>query len=283
MTDKLERPFLKWAGGKRQHIPWICQHLPKADQLVEPFVGAGAVFLNTEYDHYWLNDINPDLILLYRMIKRKKRRFIADASRLFVPSNNQAMRYYTLRERFNETDDDEERAGLFLYLNRHGYNGLCRYNSQGGFNVPFGRYKKPYFPQIELLHFIKKASRTTLTCLPYEKVFKRVSNRAVVYCDPPYVPLSRTANFTAYSQTPFTLKDQTKLATLAERAAACGVPVLINNHDLPYTRQLYQRACISSMQAKRVISRDAMSRQKVAELLAVFNRRPHGCDATAKP
>lgn len=95
------------------------------------------------------------------------------------------------------------RAVLFLYLNRHGYNGLCRYNLRGEFNVPFGRYKKPYFPEAELYHFAEKAQHAEFHCESYEECMKRADNRSVVYCDPPYAPLSSTANFTAYHTNSF--------------------------------------------------------------------------------
>lgn len=148
----LARPFLKWAGGKYRLLPAIAAHLPKASMLVEPFVGAGAVFLNLPFPRYQLNDINPDLIGVYRLLQQDSERFIRRAKRLFHPRNNTPERYYALRDRFNHSKSALERACLFLFLNRHGFNGLCRFNLAGGFNVPFGRYEKPYFPEKELLH-----------------------------------------------------------------------------------------------------------------------------------
>ena len=110
----------------------------------------GSVFLNTDYEAYLLTDINPDLIRFYNLLKYKPDQLILDARRLFAEEYNQSQEYYALRERFNATQDEYQRALMFLYLNRHGYNGLCRYNRKGGFNVPFGRYKRPHFPEAEL-------------------------------------------------------------------------------------------------------------------------------------
>ncbi len=121
--------------------------------MIEPFVGAGSVFLNTDYDHYLLADINPDLINLYNHLKDEPQRFIEDARALFQPEYNKKEVYLALRVEFNQCTDTYRRSLLFLYMNRHGFNGLCRYNKKGGFNVPFGSYKKPYFPEKEMVFF----------------------------------------------------------------------------------------------------------------------------------
>ena len=147
---KKYRAFLKWAGGKYPLLDDIKRHLPEGECLIEPFVGAGSVFLNTDYSRYVLSDINSDLISLYTTVKDKTDDYVSEARLLFTAEHNQAEVYYQLREEFNQSRDEFRRALLFLYLNRHGYNGLCRYNLRGEFNVPFGRYKKPYFPETEL-------------------------------------------------------------------------------------------------------------------------------------
>ncbi len=154
---KKNRAFLKWAGGKYPLLDDIKRHLPKGECLVEPFVGAGSVFLNTDFSRYILADINSDLISLYNIVKMRTDEYVQAARELFVPETNCAEVYYQFREEFNKSQDPFRRAVLFLYLNRYGYNGLCRYNLRGEFNVPFGRYKKPYFPEAELYHFAEKA------------------------------------------------------------------------------------------------------------------------------
>lgn len=145
---KKNRAFLKWAGGKFPLLDDIKKHLPEGECLIEPFVGAGSVFLNTDFSRYILADINSDLIGLYNIVKLRTDEYVAAAREMFTPENNVAERYYLYRDEFNQSQDPLRRAVLFLYLNRHGYNGLCRYNLRGEFNVPFGRYKKPYFPKL---------------------------------------------------------------------------------------------------------------------------------------
>ena len=195
---KKNRAFLKWAGGKYPLMEDIRRHLPQGDCLIEPFVGAGSVFLNTDYERYHLADINSDLINLYNIVKHRSAAFIEDARRLFSPEGNTSECYYQRRIAFNASRDAYERALLFLYLNRHGYNGLCRYNLRGEFNVPFGRYRKPYFPEAELLWFAERAQKATFVCESYDVTLTNAQAGSVVYCDPPYAPLSATANFTAY-------------------------------------------------------------------------------------
>ncbi|RAJ96386.1 Dam family site-specific DNA-(adenine-N6)-methyltransferase [Aliidiomarina maris] len=271
---KKQRAFLKWAGGKYSLVEAINRVLPPADKLIEPFVGAGSVFLNTDYDDYLLNDINADLINLYQIVKRRPKTFIQDAREYFTPRHNNADAFYALRREFNATDDIYERSLLFLYLNRHGYNGLCRYNSSGKFNVPFGKYKKPYYPEAELEFFAEKAKRATFTCQPFQNSFRRARKGQVIYCDPPYLPLSPTASFTSYASGGFSLDEQAILAKKAQHAAfKRGISVLISNHDTGLSRLYYQQAELTPLQVSRYISQKGDSRNKVAELLAYYPAR----------
>lgn len=278
MTKK-NRAFLKWAGGKYNLIEPITALLPEGNKLVEPFVGAGSVFLNTDYPRYVLNDVNPDLIALFKTIKRRPQTFIHDARKLFTEHNNSDEAYYALRRAFNTTTDSYQRSLLFLYLNRHGYNGLCRYNRSGQFNVPFGSYRKPYFPEQEIEFFAAKAQRAVFTCLSFEKVFRRARKGDVVYCDPPYAPLTATANFTSYATAGFSLDQQHELARRAAHTAhKRGIPVLISNHDTDLTRLLYADADLQSLQVARFISPKADGRTKVAELLALYTSKPRAAN-----
>jgi DNA adenine methylase len=268
---KKNRAFLKWAGGKYPLIDDIKRYLPAGSCLIEPFVGAGSVFLNTDYESYILADINKDLIHLYNIVKTRTEDFVRDAREMFTAQFNCSDSFYALRDEFNQCDDVYRRSVLFLYLNRHGYNGLCRYNLSGGFNVPFGRYKKPYFPEDELHWFAEKARYATFVCESYRDTLTRLPDNAVVYCDPPYVPLSATANFTAYHSNSFSLADQQELARLAEYVACeQKVPVLISNHDTALTRQWYAKAELYNVSVRRMISSNARQRGKVSEILALY-------------
>lgn len=272
MPQSKHRAFLKWAGGKYSLIEKINKELPKAKVLVEPFVGAGSVFLNSEFEAYHLNDINEDLINLYKILQTDSTHFITEAEPYFTPQFNQEAVFYQQRERFNDSTDPFERSVLFLYLNRHGYNGLCRYNLSGKFNVPFGRYKAPYFPKKELQHFAQKAARATFTCLPFQQVMLQSPEDSVIYCDPPYAPVSETAYFTSYAKQGFSLDLQEELAELALHVSEkLGRFVLVSNHDTPFTRRIYKPAKLRKLSVARFISQNGDNRKKVAELLAVYN------------
>ncbi len=267
------RPFLKWAGNKFRIIDRVKRKLPEGKRLVEPFTGSGAVFLNTEYDEYLLCDSNRDLIELYTILRDEGDAFIEEARRYFCGKYNNEENYYELREEFNAARSHEKRAALFLFLNRHGYNGLCRYNSRGRFNVPFGRYKRPYFPEKELRAFHLKAQRAEFQHAGFEHSMAQTRTGDVVYCDPPYVPLSASANFTSYSAGGFSMEQQQQLAELAQKNAARGIPVVISNHSTELTRRIYREAggdCGRAFSVQRYISCNGSRRNKASELLALF-------------
>ena len=196
--------------------------------------------------------------------------FIEQCKLFFCPENNASLRYYELREQFNQCTNVRERAALFLYLNRHGYNGLCRYNKQGVYNVPFGRYSKPYFPEEEMLFFHKKSQNATFIHSDFRETFKLALVGDLIYCDPPYVPLIQTSNFSSYTHTTFGEKEQIILASLAQETAARGITVIISNHDTPFTREHYEKADLKSFEVKRYISCNASQRAPAKELLAIF-------------
>ncbi len=265
------RPFLKWAGGKYRVLPHILPHFARGERYIEPFAGSCAVALNTDYAHYLLYDGNTDLIDLYNTIIAHKDTFIRAVHNVFIPENNISNRFYTLRHTFNTTDDSFLKSVLFVYLNRHAFNGLCRYNRSGGFNAPFGKYKKPYMPIKEITHFADVLHTATFTAQDFRDTFAQVQRGDIVYCDPPYVPLSETANFTAYAQQGFTLQDQQNLADCARHAQRQGAKVYISNNDTPITRELYKHARIIAFETNRIISANASSRGKVREILAIYD------------
>ncbi len=237
---------------------------------MSPFVGAGAVFLNVNAEQHILNDINPDLIHLYQLIKTEGQTFIDYASQFFIKENNQKNRYYDLRAEFNDSSDILLRSALFLYLNKHGYNGLCRYNQKGGYNVPFGQYKSPKFPTEALLFFHQKSQHAQFTCQDYRQTLNNLAKGSVVYCDPPYTPISKSASFTQYSGNIFTWQDQQDLAQMARALSKKGISVLVSNHDVKALREIYHGARLHSFPAARTISCNINKRKPVKELLALF-------------
>lgn len=261
------RTVLKWAGSKIRIMDVLKQHLPKGRRLVEPFAGSCAVMMNTDYSEYLIADINPDLINLYQKIKDDVEGFINYARDFFALCNS-AESYYSIRADFNLSSDSEERAAMFLYLNRHCYNGLCRYNQSGGFNVPYGKYKAPYFPENEIRAFAEKAKRATFVCCSFDESLEMVLPGDVIYCDPPYMPASATANFTSYSTEAFGGLEHHQLSadllTLAER----GYPVIASNSDTRESRGLYGKFNIVSFDAPRSIGASACSIKSAPEIIA---------------
>lgn len=265
------KPFLKWAGSKYRVLPQIRAVLPAGSKLIEPFCGSAAVALNVDYSTYMMNDFNPDLVRLYQILCAEGTHFIERCRTLFQPETNHRDAYYAFRDEYNETQDAAHKAALFLYLNRHAYNGLYRTNRRGKHNVPFGRYVHPYFPEQEMLAFYNRFRGTPFLNVDFEVVMRMAKPGDVIYGDPPYVPLTKTANFTAYQAGGFTLENQVRLARVAQDMANQGVTVVISNHDTPYTRDLYRQATLTAFTVQRMISRDASNRRRAAELLAVYS------------
>lgn len=262
------KPFLKWAGGKSKLVPILKEYLGKESRLVEPFVGSGAVFMGTDFEEYLLSDCNPDLIGLFNNIRNYPDELIEQVKNIFTERFNTEQMYYQLRVEFNSLkSEDIRKSVLFIYLNKHCFNGLCRYNSKGFFNVPYGRYPSPSAPVKELEMFSAKCIKAKFVCADFSKIFEMVREGDVVYCDPPYAPLSPSSNFTAYSKGGFNEEEQLNLAKLAELSKA---KVVISNHDTEFTRKIYSNAVIHEIQVQRSISSKSASRRRVGELIAVF-------------
>ncbi|MCJ8349671.1 Dam family site-specific DNA-(adenine-N6)-methyltransferase [Moritella sp.] len=269
------RSPLKWAGGKKKLADNIKQLLPSKGKgrLIEPFVGGGSVFLNSDFDEYLLLDMNKDLINLFNILKSDSFNFITEAEHYFQSEYNTAEQYYELRAKFNKSNDPFFRSLIFLYMNRHGYNGLCRYNKSGGYNVPFGRYKKPYFPKMELEFFAKKSQRALFIQGDFDVAFNLAKSGDAIYCDPPYSPINRTSNFTSYAGNTFDDDDQIRLVKCAEAAKNKNIPTLISNHDTEFTREIYSGAkTLSKLKVHRSISSKGHGRVKVFELMVLYEK-----------
>ena len=272
----MNKTFLKWAGNKTKVLPHLIPHIGTPNRYCEPFGGSLAVALNVEAEEYILNDVNKDLIAIYQNLTNSNdEEFIKSCEELFLNENNNKEKYLELRKQFNESKSSKERAKLFIYLNRHCFNGLSRYNKKGKFNVPFGRYDSPSCPSKEMMNFrelfsTKKLVRFTSLSFENPLLYERLQSGDVVYFDPPYVPVSDTANFTSYSTEGFTQRQQIELAQLAESLASKGIKVIISNHDVQITRELYNNAKIYPIQVSRTISAKGDSRKKANELIAVY-------------
>lgn len=274
----LTNHFLHWAGGKAKLVPLLSSLIDfnRYTKIMEPFAGTGALSFACadKVDQIILNDANDDLMTMYRSIKGDVEDFIKLAREYFSEDYNTPEAYYRIRNCFNANKRDylNVRIGaVFLYLNRFGYNGLCRYNKKGEFNVPFRHnHKLPNFPEAEIRDIAEKLKKTNLMCSDFYNLVDLTTSDFVVYLDPPYVPLSETSNFTGYCGT-FDMHDQELVAQFARNAQKNGALVLISNHDLPVTRELYHDASeIITTDARRMISCKGDKREVVKELIAIY-------------
>jgi DNA adenine methylase len=274
------KPFLKWAGGKSRLALQIASYLPPSSRLVEPFAGSGAVFMGVERQSYLIADVNEDLFHLYGTLRQHGQAFIDECRALFLPENNFVEPFMALREEFNRTImGDRRRAVIFVYLNRHCFNGLCRYNSTGGFNVPFGR-GTPHFPELEMRAFAEKARIADIRCQDFMTTLSEAREGDVVYCDPPYDRLSETASFDAYAKGGFSNAQQKQIADACEGLRQRGIASIISNHATDYTKRLYN-GCTEILyhDVRRSIAGNGSRRNKAAELFAVY--LPDGCTVPA--
>jgi len=262
---------LKWVGSKVRLMPQLRHHLPEGKRLVEPFAGSCAVMMNTEYDEYLIADVNHDLVNLYKVMAYHTDAFLNELEILFSAGSlgdeeSRAVYYYAVRDEFNLSGkasgtESAEAAARFMFLNRHCFNGLCRYNRRGQFNVPFGKYKKPYFPADEIRAFAEKAKRATFITAHYAETLDLVRDGDVVYCDPPY--LTESGNFTSYTEGGFSHMDQGRLARRLRRLAQKGVSVVASNSDVETVHYLYAGFEVVRVNAHRSVGAAAAS-QNVA-------------------
>jgi DNA adenine methylase len=273
MGDPLVKPFLKWAGGKRQLLPEIRKYLSlkEGSTYYEPFVGAGAVFFDLQPAKAVINDSNAELIAAYHAIAESAEELIA----LLEDHKKRDGGDYYYRVRAQDRDaayrhmGAAEKAARLIYLNKTCYNGLYRVNSRGWFNVPRGRQANPAICEPELLralHRYLRKGRITILSGDFASAVQTANARSFVYFDPPYHS-GDTAGFTGYRPGGFGEGEQRRLRDVFAELAGRGVPCLESNADTPFIRNLYRRFEIISVQAKRAINSDCRRRGAVGEVL----------------
>lgn len=272
-TKNRKLVLLKWPGGKSKLAEKIFSMKENKKTLIEPFMGSGSVFLNIgfEFEKYVGNDNNSDLILLFNEIKKDPSKILKEARDLFRDGNDKAF-YNNKRDCFNNLDKkDPFRAVLFLYLNRHGFNGLCRYAiKKGNYNVPFGNYLKPYFPEREILEFnkISNSIECEFLCSDFSSVFSEASN-SLIYSDPPFLELSKTASFKNYSGSKFTNRDDSQLNNLCFDAVSRNNISIVSNHFTENVLEIYNKhSSYEVFESKRNIS--CKERKPVKEILMLY-------------
>jgi DNA adenine methylase len=260
------RPFLKWAGSKRQLLAQFQNHLPaRYGRFIEPFVGSGALFFHLRPRRALLADNNARLVRTYRGLRDEPERVIA----LLASYPHERGFYEELRARDVDAEDDAAVAAWMIYLNKTGYNGLYRVNSKNRFNVPFGRYKAPNVCDAPNLRACAAAlAGVEIELSDFETAARRARKGDLVYFDPPYVPLSTTSSFTAYTHEGFGDAEQQRLRDVALELKRRGVQVLLSNSAARRVYELYGDDFeLVEVQARRSINTRADRRGRITELL----------------
>lgn len=259
------KPPVKWAGGKGQLLPQLAPLFPKGfGTYHEPFVGGGAVFFHLLPERAVLIDNNPDLINFYLVVRDRLEELLAHAR----GHRNEKEYYYQVRALDPETLGPVERASRFLFLNKTAYNGLWRVNKQGKHNVPFGRYKNPKIVDEENLRRVRAALQKAEILLgDFSLVLEYARPGDFVYFDPPYNPLSDTANFAEYTMEGFGPEDQERLCRVFRELDRRGCFLMLSNSDSALIWQLYEGFDIRRVWAKRAINSRPEGRGPIAELV----------------
>jgi DNA adenine methylase len=271
VKNQLVQPVVKWVGGKRQLLPNINKYIPsRMSTYYEPFLGGGAVLFSLQPKKAVVNDFNEELINVYTVIKNNVDDLIEDLSK----HKNEEEYFYKIRG-LDRTDEyknlsDIQKASRFIYLNKTCFNGLYRVNSQGYFNTPFGRYKNPNIVNGDVLKTVSNYfNHNTITFLngDFGDCVKGARKGAFVYFDPPYDPLTETANFTGYTLAGFSRDDQKRLKLLCDKLNDKSVKFLLSNAKTDFIVDLYKDYIIETVGAKRAINSDGNKRGEVDEVL----------------
>ena len=295
------KPFVKWAGGKKQLLMEFNGRLPThlkesgtIKRYVEPFVGGGAMFFYLK-KHYFIGesiilDINRELVMAYQAIKDDHKSLITllkdiEDDHLSKDEDGRKKNYYKIREIYNSEGhnfDFEnyntkwiERTSNLIFMNKTCFNGLFRQNKKGEFNVPFGQYKNPRICDENNIKLVNRALKDTeIICSDFTNSEIHITENTFVYLDPPYRPLTKTSNFTSYSRYGFNDIDQVKLASFFKKLDQIGAYLMLSNSDPKnedlndeFFDKLYTGYHIERVQAKRNINRDASGRGIVNELI----------------
>jgi DNA adenine methylase len=267
----MTKPIVKWAGGKSKLLPLLLQHVPtEIGTYAEPFAGGAALFFalvtdgSRTIERAILADQNEDLIACYRAVRDDVEGVIAALSTYRYEEEL----YYRVRDQDPGGMTDVERGARLIFLNRTCFNGLWRVNRAGKFNVPFGRYTNPRIVDADGLRTASGAlAKADLRVCDFGDVVRDLGPGDFVYFDPPYVPLTKTASFTAYAQEGFGPADQERLATEVGRLKQEGVLALLSNADTEVTRALYSDFTIRSATAPRSINSRPSGRGAAKELI----------------
>ncbi len=295
MTDKVAKPFLKWAGGKTQLISEIESSLPKEIlnkkfTYIEPFVGSGAILfwvLNNlpNVEKAVINDVNSDLINTYKIIASKPHELISillhfqnEYHELDNNLEKQISYYSDKRDLYNKRNQElSSQAALFIFLNRTCFNGLYRVNKKNLFNVPMGRYKRPTIcDEMNILNVSKALEKVQILNGDYTDTLNEATENTFFYFDPPYKPLSETSSFNSYSKDVFNDNEQIRLRDFCISIDNLGHKWMLSNSDVKgktfndnFFDEIYADFTISRVKARRNINANSNKRGELNELLII--------------
>lgn len=270
--NKLVAPVVKWVGGKRQLLPVITPLLPKRiTTYCEPFFGGGALLFSRQPTMAYINDVNSELINLYEIIRDDVESLI----KLLEQHKNESEYFYSIRDLDRDREDylllsNVERASRVLFLNKTCYNGLFRVNSSGEFNSPFGHYKNPNIVNAPTLRAVSNYfnnSNIIFSSGDYTTVLENLPRGSFVYLDPPYDPVSDTANFTGYARGGFGRDEQIRLRECCDDLNQRGIKFMLSNSATNFIKEQYSNYNITIVQAKRAINSVATKRGEVDEVV----------------
>lgn len=269
-------PFLKWAGGKRQLLDKIIDRMPKSfNNYYEPFIGGGALLFELQPAKAVINDINASLINAYITIAEKPFKFISAVTELDsqTPEDGKAY-YYSLRERYNnklvKTEYDTELAALFVFLNKHCFNGLYRVNAKGLFNVPYNNSKRESINNESIIVISEYLKNVKIMQGDFEKACNDAQRGDFVFFDSPYAPLNPTS-FESYTKEGFDIESHKRLANLFEKLTDKGCYCMLTNHNTEFINDLYGNKGykMDVVSVKRMINSNASKR--VGEEVIIYN------------
>jgi len=272
LPDPVASPVIKWVGGKTKLLHELVARLPlRFERYYEPFAGGAALFFRVAPERAVLADSNADLIALYTCLTRDVAGVIRKLE--YHRTAHSEAHYYTTRTRWNDRElpwTTAERAATFIYLNKTCFNGLWRVNRSGAFNVPIGRYTDPPICVPDALRAASNLlGRATLRCGDYRTAVADARRGDFLYFDPPYDPVTPTANFTSYTAGAFGADEQRALADTARALVARGCRVMLSNSDTPFIRSLYSDFHIDRVKCSRAINSNAAKRGDVDEVIII--------------
>lgn len=266
------KPILHWAGGKTQLLPELLKYIPDSfNTYFEIFLGGGALFFNLKPKNAIINDLNEELMNVYRVIRMTPKDLIYNLKQLNI---NTEEHYYFVRNLDKDRGWSDFspvfKAARTIYLNRTGFNGLYRVNSKGQFNVPYGKHRRVMTIDEGLIMDISKyllANDIMLINSDFEKILSITCENDFVFCDPPYYPLSETSSFTAYTKEGFKEEDHYRLYNSLCKLNERNVKFILCNSYCPFNLDLYKDFDIITIEANRCINSDADKRGKIKEII----------------